>query len=318
MSPHRSVLVVGAGVSGMTSAIRLAESGFTVEVVTRDDPDQTTSCAAGALWGPYLADDQRILHWSLRTFHKLDELAQEHSPTGVRLTLGLEAAREPAPVPTWAPPLPGFRIAKREELGEFSNGWWYQAPLVDMPAYLKFLQAQMADLGIAIKIREVAALDADLAAGRPVVNCTGLGAGPLTGDTALFPVRGQLVVVPNPGLDQFFADHDETPEPTYLLPHGDLLVLGGTIRPRVADTTPDPVAAERIIDRCAQIDGRVRGLPVLEHRVGLRPARPRIRLERELTADGVHIVHNYGHGGAGVTVSWGCADDVVELVREIG
>ena len=34
-----------------------------------------------------------------------------------------------------------------------------------------------------------------------------------------------------------------------------------------------------------------------------------VRVERE-----GHVVHCYGHGGAGVTLSWGCADEVVELL----
>ena len=51
------------------------------------------------------------------------------------------------------------------------------------------------------------------------------------------------------------------------------------------------------------------GATVLRHQVGLRPARPVVRLERE-----GDVVHCYGHGGAGVTLSWGCADEVVALV----
>lgn len=50
------------------------------------------------------------------------------------------------------------------------------------------------------------------------------------------------------------------------------------------------------------------------HRVGLRPARdPGVRVEREVTARGGVLVHNYGHGGAGVTVAWGCAEEAAAL-----
>jgi D-amino-acid oxidase len=86
----------------------------------------------------------------------------------------------------------------------------------------------------------------------------------------------------------------------------------------VGDEKPNLEVAAAIQRRCARIEPLVRGLEVIEHRVGIRPARPTVRLEHERTADGVDVVHNYGHGGAGVTVSWGCADDVVELVRKIG
>ena len=57
----------------------------------------------------------------------------------------------------------------------------------------------------------------------------------------------------------------------------------------------------------------LRGARVLDDAVGLRPARPAVRLEAE-ALDGGTVVHCYGHGGAGVTLAWGCADEVVRLV----
>jgi len=297
----------------MTSAICLAEFGFAVQIITRDQPDGTTSCAAGALWGPYLFEDERVLPWSELTRQKLVSIAAEGDVTGVRCVLGLEAARVPAPVPKWATELPGFRTATAEELPGFHNGWWYEAPLVDMPAYLKYLEGRLADLDVIIETGEVRRLDADTAQGRILVNCTGIGALRLTGDPLLTPTRGQLVVVPNPGIDRFFAEHDESPDPVYFLPHGDQLVLGGSIQPGITDLTPDLRIAEEIQARCAEIEPRVKGLTPLYHRVGIRPSRPVVRLEHERTGDGIDVVHNYGHGGAGVTTSWGCADDVARI-----
>ena len=42
------------------------------------------------------------------------------------------------------------------------------------------------------------------------------------------------------------------------------------------------------------------------------PVRPSVRLDAK---DGV--IHCYGHGGAGVTLSWGCADEVSHLVADL-
>jgi len=51
--------------------------------------------------------------------------------------------------------------------------------------------------------------------------------------------------------------------------------------------------------------------------VGLRPGRPTVRLEEDARDEpGPRILHNYGHGGAGITISWGCADELTALVME--
>ena len=49
---------------------------------------------------------------------------------------------------------------------------------------------------------------------------------------------------------------------------------------------------------------------VITERVGLRPCRPEVRLEAETLPGGRVLWHNYGHGGAGVTLSWGCAREL--------
>ena len=145
------------------------------------------------------------------------------------------------------------------------------------------------------------------------MNCAGCGARDLVPDPDVTPVRGQVVVSSNPGITEFFvgtgAARDDL---TYLFPHGDTIVLGGTEEVGNWSREPDPNTAERIIAACAAVRPELGGATVLGHRVGLRPVRSRVRLDAE-QADRVKIVHNYGHGGAGVTLSWGCAQDAAGL-----
>ena len=57
---------------------------------------------------------------------------------------------------------------------------------------------------------------------------------------------------------------------------------------------------------------------VIDHVAGLRPARdggPRVAEQPNGLRTGQRLIHNYGHGGAGVTMSWGCADEIVRLVQ---
>jgi D-amino-acid oxidase len=317
MRKRADVIVLGAGVVGLSTAITLASSSFDVRIVTREMPLATTSCAAGALWGPYLSTDARVTRWTDETRRRLLELADRFDDSGVRVCLGLEAARTPVRAPAWARALPDFRLATPAELPPgFTTGWWYRGPLVEMPVYLAFLLAQADQLDIPIEVAEVRSLGAVSELAPVVVNCTGLGARELAGDDSVRPVRGQLVVVRNPGLAHFFAEHDETPTPTYLLPHGDRLVLGGSIEDGRNDTRPDAAVARDIIRRCARIAPAVADAELLGYRVGLRPTRPIVRLEKE-ESDSGYVIHNYGHGGAGVTVSWGCAVDVLARVRAL-
>ena len=99
------------------------------------------------------------------------------------------------------------------------------------------------------------------------------------------------------------------------MPRSNDCVLGGTADEGDWNTEPNPETAEGILRRCTALEPRLAGAEILEHRVGLRPGRPEVRLESETLADGTPCVHNYGHGGSGVTLSWGCAEEALELVE---
>ena len=97
------------------------------------------------------------------------------------------------------------------------------------------------------------------------------------------------------------------------------IVVGGTAEDDAWDLRPDPEVARAVLDRAVALVPALRKAQVLGHRVGLRPARPAVRLESVPHADGEPggVVHCYGHGGAGVTLSWGCADDVLAAVEQL-
>jgi D-amino-acid oxidase len=197
-------------------------------------------------------------------------------------------------------------------------GWRYETPVVEMPVYLDYLLHRFVDLGGEVRWAEVAAL-ADARAGSDlVVNCAGIGARALASDPTLRAAWGQHVVVQNPGRTEFFAeDAGEAQDFTALYPHGDALLLGGIAVEGMDDREPDEAVTAAIIDRCAIVDPRVADARVLEIRVGLRPVRPTVRLDLDTAHPGHPIIHNYGHGGAGISLSWGCARAVRYLARTL-
>ncbi|SNX65276.1 D-amino-acid:oxygen oxidoreductase [Streptomyces sp. TLI_55] len=305
------VVVVGGGVIGLTTAVVLAERGRRVRVWTRDPVERTTSAVAGALWWPYrIRPIASARAWALRSLDVYEELAADPDRTGVRMVEGVLGEEElDDGFDRLTARLPGLRAVTAEEYA--GTGLWARLPLVDMAAHLPWLRRRFEDAGGVVETRTVSDL-AEVEA-PVVVNCTGLGARELVADAAMVPVRGQLVVVENPGIRTWVVSTGADGEMAYFFPQPGRLLLGGTAVEGVWSTEPDPAVAEAIVRRCAALRPEIAGARVLGHRVGLRPARDAVRLERELLPDGRVLVHNYGHGGAGVTVAWGCAEEAASL-----
>ena len=311
------VLVVGCGVIGLTAAVRVREAGFDVRIVTAASPLETTSSVAAALWYPYKAyPEDRVLSWGSETFEVFEELSRVLE-SGVRMREGVEIWHEKVPDPWWASAVPGVRRCTREELPPgYADGHAFTAPIVEMPVYIGYLVDRFFGSGGGIEHRAVSSLE-DAGEASVVVNCAGLGARELVGDPSVAPIRGQIVRVHNPGLERFVLDEDNPEGVTYVIPRSEDCILGGTAEEGEWDTEPDPETAAAILSRCAALEPRLAGVEVLEHKVGLRPGRPEIRLETEHAAQGPPRVHNYGHGGSGVTLSWGCAEETLRLVRRV-
>jgi D-amino-acid oxidase len=291
------VVVVGAGVVGLTTAVCLRSVGVEADVVARDAPEATTSAVAAALWYPYRAlPADRVTAWSAATYQELSRLA---GVAGVRMLAGTEVLDPDAPDPWWRDAVPDLRRT--------GDRLQFTAPVIDMSVHLPWLAERLRALGGSIELRAVGSLeelDADA-----VVDCAGLGARELAGDRTVTAVRGQIVRVAAPDVTEWLVDQRDPERLVYVVPRARDVVLGGTAQEGDEDREPDPATTEAIRARCAEMVPAVRDAPIVSVAVGLRPARPSVRLEPE-----GRVVHCYGHGGAGVTLAWGCAVEVAALL----
>lgn len=322
------VAVVGSGIVGLTCAVRLQQRGLRVAVIAADPPDRTVSAIAAAVWYPTRTDGTpRVLDQARRTFEVFAEQAREPVP-GVVMRPTRMLLRAPVDErPWWAAAVPDLRYCPLTPVADagMAAEWRCTVPTVEMRPYLAWLLDRFRAAGGVLHQRRLVALSDAAEVATTVVNATGLAAGRLADDPAVYPVRGQVVVVANPGIGTSVRDEGHPAGPAYVHPRRRDVVLGGTFEPLAADhptpdvdgERPDPAVSRAIRARCAELVPELTAAPVLGHYVGLRPARhggARVEVDSDPPPGITRLVHCYGHGGAGMTLSWGCADEVATLV----
>ena len=299
--------------SGLSCAVRLLEAGHEVEVISdRFSPD-TVSDIAAAIWYPFLtAPADRADGWGIATYAELERLSEHEPQSGVRMRDGREYLRQAVDPPEWSEDIAAFRILDDSEIPEgYVFGWQFRAPVIEMQLYMPWLRSRVEALGGSFVQSFVE--DLNEVSGEVVVNCVGLGARELCGDEEVRPARGQVIFIDqDPGIGHF----DQQPETlTYTIPRSDVTVLGGTAQ--VDDWGMDIRAEDDdlILSKVEALWPELDRSRIIGGAVGLRPSRSEVRLEVEYIGER-RVVHNYGHGGAGVTLSWGCAEEVANLVSQ--
>ena len=309
------IAIVGAGVSGLTCGVVFAEHGHRTAIFAKETGQQTTSGAAAALWFPYDAEPtERVIPWALRTFDVLAALALVPA-TGVSMIEVRQCLRTgEIPIPDWAIPL-GASVIQPEVTGvleSFASGFSLRVPVTDTTLYLDYLATRFRKAGgeihANVHFQELEEIDSrfDL-----VINCAGIGARELVQDGDLEPHRGQVAIVPKiQGLSCAIVC-DAAPL-MYAIPRTNDCVFGGT-NDVSENSAADPETTSRIVAECSRVL-KIDKPRVLAERVGLRPfRRSGVRLAPDQLRDGRTIIHNYGHGGAGFTLSWGCAGEAVKI-----
>ena len=351
------VVVLGAGCFGLSSAIRLLQAGYrSVVVLSRSRTPNTTSDGAGALWRPVIdANDPMeplYTRWGQHTLTVLAALLRDfgHIATGCSWVNGYEFDDVPLPVPPFAQYIPGFRKVAEAELrqlnipGKFAFN--FNSIIADMTDYLPFLHRHFEQLGGQYVEGEIDSFSPPYSHSSPtvtsllssadlLVNCTGLSPVQLLNDDHMRPVRGYLVRVSAPFLHHWLYS---TATKAYLFPRHRDCVLGGTFDVGCSDIATNTTVRDDVLRRCAAVVPDIGQCQILNEWVGLRPWRDMLRLELEwpdgggveqLEAEGrqrldvqaagcpVPVIHNYGAGGSGMTVHWGCAEEVVQLTRRV-
>jgi D-amino-acid oxidase len=327
------VTVVGAGVIGLTTALTLEERGHRVRIVAAARTAETTSAVAGAVWFPYrVGPPHKVTGWALRTRRWLEQLAARVPEAGVDVLTGYEINGDDGTQRPWwcaVPTMEGDGLAPKLEkpaalpaledsidvehvpapVNGAPRGWRFTAPRAQPSLFLPYLESQ---LRCTIEQRRVTDLTEER--GDVIVNCTGLGARELASDELIYPLLGQIVIAERGEADlAVTVTDDRDPERIfYIIPRRDELVLGGCSLPFPPGDEPtlDPDITARILAHAERLGIRVGAIRT--ERVGLRPYRAAVRLERD--PHHRRIVHNYGHGGAGFTLCRGCAEDVAALI----
>ncbi|KAI7263239.1 hypothetical protein KC343_g4211 [Hortaea werneckii] len=363
MSSKGHIVVLGAGVTGLTSAVFLAEAGYEVTIIAAHVPGDTsieyTSPWAGAHWRTH-ADprDTRMQDWDVQTYIywqqiiERERLDPKSPPAGLKLYdshhYWIGPVREEL---WWAPYVEGFRelSTSQEPLlsingqlpaeAKIQNAAANRSIAINVPQYLLYLQERAKSLGVKV-IKARIGTDAGLtsvlksAAGTMkeylghrksppdcFVNASGLGAKKLCGDQAMYPIRGQTVLVKGEAArirTQLGGGYN-----AYCIPRpgSGTTILGGTKEANNWSEDVDPATTDKILKQCSFIvpellTGKNGGFEVVSVQCGLRPGRHGgARVEIEKVGD-FNVVHAYGHAGGGYQNSVGSARLVVKLVDE--
>jgi len=313
----KNILILGSGVSGLSTGILLLKAGYTVHIWAKDLPPNTTSDIAAAFWYPYLCNPKdKATKWSGFTLRYLYENCLDNPEAGCVEREVKELFDEKVEEPWWKDAVESYRRPSADELPEgYVDAYQTKSILMDSSKYMPYLVKTYRELGGTLEQREVSDIHESLQENNIVVNCTGLGSKKLFNDDKVYPVRGQVVLIEPNGFDNVLADDDAFNNLSYIIPRINDIVVGGTAQKDNWSLEIDPEDTKEILRKAPNMSPLFDNVKIIKEKVGLRPARDEVRLELERIDEDKMIIHNYGHGGAGYTLSWGCANEVVEVIE---
>jgi len=310
------IAIVGQGVIGLTTAEVLIQAGHRVTIYSKDDNEKTASYGAGAYWWPHKAwPHERVKHWSSISYHRYRSLS---SIPGSGITMHKH-----------------YRYAQREDETRYAlditdhvhmisvqdldfpaiDAFECTVPVMDVPVFMPWLRSHVESLGAQFKVMSLISLSELEHSADYIINCSGLGARELVNDPGVYPIRGQVVrLAKDPSINHSYRMVHHPPGLTLVLPRSNDLLLGGTVDENNESLSATEAETREIIERCSFLVPEIKNLEVLGSSAALRPGRSEVRLEIDYDVCKIPVIHNYGHGGSGYTIAYGCAEEVAALV----
>ncbi|XP_027198963.1 D-aspartate oxidase-like [Dermatophagoides pteronyssinus] len=321
------ICVIGAGVVGLSTALKILSTIPSVRVTIVADKflDNTLSFGAGGFFRPEInigRDRQSIEQWASDSYEYYSFLASNEPESGNSFISGYQLSTYSAEsmqnelVTKLTNSVQVMSDDERLKLfpEKFKYGIKWTSIITDPRHYLPYMQRKIENLGGTFVERHIDSFD-ELSEYDVIVNCTGLQAAKLANDFRLIPVRGQAFKVVAPWIKHFyFADG------AYVLPGRDYVTVGGIKEFGSSNMAISQLDSFSIWKRCTEMVPSLQKAEIAFEWVGLRPHRQPVRVEHECyrLSDGTvrDIVHNYGHGAHGITLSWGTATEATDLIRD--
>ena len=308
----KNIAIIGAGISGMATAYMLLAEGHRVTIYSKAFSPDTTSNRAAAFWFPYhIRNDKRGIGWC-HTSYECYRAFSTQPATGISMHKLVKVLRKGITEdrPVWIEFMPpgSYRVQAEDELPKgLAKVYEAKVPLIETQLFLPWIQDHLQQKGVAFIEQKIAELEELSGSFDLVINCAALGARKLCDDDKLIPIRGQVALLsPMDGLP-IYLDNENI---LYVVPRKDAIIVGGTYEPGVETEDTEPATIERLLNNAYEVIPSLRNQKVIGSWAGLRPYREDVRVEKE---EGKNIIHNYGHGGSGFTLAFGCAKTVAEI-----
>ena len=309
---NQQIAIIGAGISGLSTAYTLVNAGYTVTVFAKEFSPNLVSNKAAAFWFPYhVRNDVRAKDWCKFSYSFFEQLIANIA-TGISMVEIIKAVKPNVQdEDNWLNYMPenSYSIVPQNKLPNgYAKAYLAKVPLIETQLFLPWLMQELQLLQTNFIQQNIEDIQSIATKFDVVINCTALGAKQLCNDATLVAVRGQVLLYEPDLINQIFIDNQT---PSYMVPRKDAIIVGGTYEEGVDSNSVNENDLKIIQAKAEEI------LPAIQHKkiigswAGVRPFRQTVRLEKE-----DNIIHNYGHGGSGYTLSFGCANEVLHILQK--
>lgn len=320
MDLTKNIVVVGAGVIGMTVAIKMLEQNYSVTIISKDEPFATNSDAAVATWHPPSNRRPLLQKLCLASLPKFKELSQVKG-SGVRWVSIVKYMKNKSALKEnpWLKQVMGPQEIPQAaiESEQFPFRLMVHVPLADVNIYRPFLYDKFKKLGGKFEQRKISNFDELDGKFDAIINCAGWETKFLLDDKRVHPIRGQTVTleVPTSYKDPISFSIGHLNAYATFRPESLDCVIGTTYKVNDSKTAISEKEKEDIIAKVSKFFPDLKNLKIKQDKVGLRCGRWDVCIKSQWLNKSL-IAHCYGHNSSGFSASWASADEVLKLCDE--